>query len=239
MTGRHLLIVEDDNEIRELLLAFLGREGYSAVGCADAQAMDTALRYARPDLIVLDLMLPGEDGFSICRRLQATAVAPILMLTARGDDMDRILGLEMGADDYLAKPFSPRELLARIRAILRRHGGGELVAAPRRCYAFHRFTADLDRRSVTTDGGCPLRLTSAEFDLLACFVRHPRRTLSRERLLDWTRGREGMPWDRTIDVMVSRLRRQLSAACPDAGALITTVRSGGYRLDADVQVIRA
>ncbi|GGF75054.1 DNA-binding response regulator [Azorhizobium oxalatiphilum] len=232
-----ILIVEDDAEIRSLLADFLGREGYATRLAEDGRSMDAILAEALPHLVILDIMLPGEDGLSICRRLRARGDLPILMLTAKGDDIDRIVGLEVGADDYLAKPFNPRELLARIRAVLRRSGAAASVVddgPPRRQFAFAGLVADLDARSLATIAGAEVGLTSAEFDLLACFIQRPRRVLSRDQLLDWTRGREADPFDRTIDVSISRLRRKLAAVSPDAAQLIKTVRNGGYLFSAAV-----
>jgi DNA-binding response OmpR family regulator len=190
--------------------------------------MDEALQRMRPDLIVLDLMLPGEDGLSICRRLRADANIPILMLTAKSDEIDGVVGLEMGADDYLAKPFAPRELLARVRAILRR-ARAVPAKVPVRRYAFDRFVIDLDSRSIQCGdtGQDSLQLTSAEFDLLGFFVQRPRRVLTHDQILDWTRGRSAEPFDRTVDMLIWRLRKKLDAASPDSN-LITTVRNGGY-----------
>jgi two-component system OmpR family response regulator len=236
MAQRTMLIVEDDREIRSLLADFLAREGFKAICAADGAAMDKALDHARPDLVVLDIMLPGEDGRAICRRLRAKGNLPILMLTARGEDVDRIIGLEIGADDYLLKPFNPRELLARIRAILRRVDGAGVKEAISRV-TFGALLADFNTRSVVTTGGASIDLTSAEFDLLVCFLERPKRVLSRDQLLDWTRGRSADPFDRTIDVSVSRLRRKLSSADPAAGQIIKTVRNGGYLFAADVQAI--
>lgn len=238
MTGRTILIVEDDSEIRSLLADFLTREGFTTIGAEDGVAMDRALAQARPDLVVLDIMLPGEDGLSICRRLRAASTLPILMLTARADDIDRIVGLEIGADDYLPKPFNPRELLARIRAVLRRsESAAATVAAATRRVAFGTMIADLDGRAVIGADGGMLDLTSAEFDLLTCFLERPKRVLSRDQLLDWTRGRNADPFDRTIDVSVSRLRRKLAAAEPQLAKAIKTVRNGGYLLAIDVRTL--
>jgi two-component system, OmpR family, response regulator len=156
------------------------------------------------------------------------------MLTARNDDVDRIVGLELGADDYLGKPFNPRELLARIRAILRRTDGSASARPAHRRRSFAGFVVDLDARSVDTRDGTRVPLTSSEFDLLACFVERPRRVLSRDQLLDWTRGRSADPFDRTIDVTVSRLRKKLEVADPAAGDIVTTVRNGGYLFSAEV-----
>jgi two-component system OmpR family response regulator len=236
MAERTILIVEDDREIRSLLADFLAREGFLALGAEDGAAMDRVLAQTRPDLVVLDLMLPGEDGLSICRRLRAKGALPIVMLTAKVDDVDRIVGLEIGADDYLPKPFNPRELLARIRAVLRRADGGTATPVSRRI-AFGTLVADLDARSVIDSGAQTIELTSAEFDLLACFLERPKRVLSRDQLLDWTRGRAADPFDRTIDVSVSRLRRKLAAADPQTAVCIKTVRNGGYLFAAEVRPV--
>jgi len=227
-----ILLVEDDPEIRSLLSGFLAREGYAVEAAADGRAMDAVLARMVPALMILDLMLPGEDGLSICRRLSARAEFPIIMLTAKGEDLDRIIGLELGADDYLPKPFNPRELLARIRAVLRR---GQRQAPQGRRLRVAGITVDLDGRLAEGPDGARLPLTSAEFDLLACLVEHPRRVLSRDQLLDWTRGRNADPFDRTIDVGISRLRRKLEAASPEAAQGITTVRNGGYILSLEVE----
>ncbi|RJF89018.1 response regulator [Oleomonas cavernae] len=236
MTEKTILLVEDDGEIRDLLSTFLRREGFAVEGAADAAAMDAALARTTPDLVVLDLMLPGEDGLSICRRLSHRGDLPILILTAKGDDIDRIIGLELGADDYMAKPFNPRELLARIRAVLRRSTKAPPApaAAANRRLAFATLVVDLDGRSVEGPAGQRIALTSAEFDLLACFLQHPKRVLSRDQLLDWTRGRSADPFDRTIDVSVSRLRRKLEAVDAQAPGMIVTVRNGGYIFSGDV-----
>ncbi|HVX78624.1 MAG TPA: response regulator [Bradyrhizobium sp.] len=236
MDSKIIMIVEDDREIRSLLSDFLRREGFETVCVEDGAAMHNALLRTRPDLVVLDIMLPGEDGLSICRRLRAKGSLPILMLTAKGEDVDRIVGLEIGADDYLPKPFNPRELLARIRAVLRRSGEPAQVVASRRL-GFGTLVADLDARSLLDDSLAVIELTSAEFDLLACFLERPKRVLSRDQLLDWTRGRTADPYDRTIDVSVSRLRRKLVAADPQAVSVIKTVRNGGYLFSADVRVL--
>jgi two-component system OmpR family response regulator len=235
MNGKVILIVEDDRDIRGLLADFLKREGFTVELAEDGTAVDRILSRLAPDLVVLDLMLPGEDGLSICRRLRARGATPILMLTAKNDDIDRIVGLELGADDYIGKPFNPRELLARIRAILRRSEAPVVRAGERRRRSFAGFVVDLDARSVERADGTSVPLTSAEFDLLACFVERPRRVLTRDQLLDWTRGRSADPFDRTIDVTVSRLRRKLETADPSAPALVTTVRNGGYLFAGDVK----
>ena len=221
-----ILLVDDDPEIRRLVADLLRREGFEAEMAESASEMDDVLLRIRPDLVILDLMLPGEDGLSICRRLRLDSMLPILMLTAKSDEIDRVVGLEMGADDYLVKPFGPRELLARVRALLRRAQAGSF-APPSRRFSFDRFTIDLDARQLADAAGDALTLTSGEFDLLACFVLRPRRVLSRDQILDWTRGRGADPFDRTIDMLVSRLRKKLDASSPGA-ELISTVRNGGY-----------
>jgi DNA-binding response OmpR family regulator len=230
-----ILMVEDDPEIRRLVGEFLRKEGYAVEEAEDAPSMEAVFARARPDLMILDLMLPGEDGLSICRRVRARDSLPILMLTAKSDEIDRVVGLEMGADDYLAKPFGPRELLARVRALLRR-GRPQLLAPPSRRLAFDRFVIDLDARQLVAENGSGLSLTSGEFDLLACFVQRPRRVLTRDQILDWTRSRSAEPFDRTVDMLVSRLRRKLEAASPGS-VLISTVRNGGYLFTAPVRVL--
>jgi DNA-binding response OmpR family regulator len=229
MTGSSdalIVLVEDDEDIRRLVRDLLAREGFAVEVADTAPAFDQILARQRPDLIILDLMLPGEDGLSICRRLRSRGGVPILMLTAKSDPVDRVVGLEMGADDYVTKPFDPRELLARVRALLRRARSHD-ESEPSRRYAFEGLIIDLDARRLTTEAGKPIGLTSAEFDLLACFVVRPRRVLSRDQLLDWTRGRDADPFDRTIDMTISRLRKKVEAAAPDLD-LITTVRNNGY-----------
>jgi DNA-binding response OmpR family regulator len=232
MTGNSdalVVLVEDDEDIRRLVRDLLVREGFAVEVADTATALDQVVARKRPDLVILDLMLPGEDGLSICRRLRGRGAVPILMLTAKSDAVDRVVGLEMGADDYVTKPFDPRELLARVRALLRRarnqvgHGEPE----PSRRFAFEGLVIDLDARRLETEAGKPVALTSAEFDLLACFVVRPRRVLSRDQLLDWTRGRDADPFDRTIDMTISRLRKKVEAAAPGLN-LITTVRNNGY-----------
>ena len=226
LSGVQILIVEDDEEIARLVQDLLIREGFRTVVAGDSEAMQAVMARFNPDLIILDLMLPGVDGLSICRDLRKRTDLPILMLTAKSEDIDRVLGLEMGADDYLTKPFNPRELLARVRAILRRTRG-ETKSDGNRRYVFEGFVMDLDARVLKGPGGEEVVLTSAEFDLLACFVERPRRVLSRDQLLDWTRGRAADPFDRTIDMAISRLRKKFDAAAPGC-KLISTIRNNGY-----------
>ncbi|TCT04254.1 response regulator [Aquabacter spiritensis] len=231
-----VLIVEDDGEIRSLLIDLLNRNGYLAEGVDGGVALDRRLRAGMPDLIVLDIMLPGEDGLSICRRLRARSGVPILMLTARWDEVDRIVGLEIGADDYLGKPFNPREFLARVRAILRRAKlTRDSATEARRRKRVGGLLIDIDARTVTDPAGAPVKLTTAEFDLLLCFLDRPRRVLSRDQLLDWTRGRNADPFDRAVDVTVSRLRAKLAACLGPDASPITTVRNAGYLFAVDVE----
>lgn len=235
MTCATILMIEDDADIRQLVSDLMRRENFSIELAVDGSGMDLALARIRPDLIILDLMLPGEDGLSICRRLRMHDDVPILMLSAKSDEIDRVVGLEMGADDYLVKPFGPRELLARVRAIMRR-GRAASRAVPARRYAFDIFIVDLDARRVDLSDGDSLTLTTAEFDLLACFVQRPRRVLSRDQILDATRGRSFEAFDRTVDMITSRLRRKLEAARPGLN-LIATVRNGGYLFTAQVTLL--
>lgn len=221
-----IVLVEDDEEISRLVADMLAREGFAIETAASGEALDQVLTRQVPDLLILDLMLPGEDGIAICRRLRTGSGVPILMLTAKADPIDRVLGLEMGADDYLAKPFNPRELLARVRALLRR-SRGQLEIEPNRRRGFAGMIIDLDARRLTTEAGEPVALTQAEFDLLVCFVQRPRRVLTRDQLLDWTRGRSAEPFDRSIDMTISRMRKKFDAAVPGQD-IIATVRNNGY-----------
>lgn len=234
----HILIVDDDREIRELLSRFLARHGYRCMVAADGRDMRRQLADTRVDLIVLDVMMPGETGLQLCAQLRAgkdsaTARIPVIMLTAAGDETDRIIGLEMGADDYLPKPFNPRELLARIRAVLRRAGSGTAeTEAVGGILAFDCWRIDLGGRRVSGPNG-DIELSTGEFDLLVALAERPQRVLSRDQLLDLTRGRVAQPFDRSIDVQVGRLRRKIEAD-PAQPRLITTVRGGGYMFAAAV-----
>jgi two-component system, OmpR family, response regulator len=225
----HILFVEDDAEIRTLVANLLRDNGFRATVARDGREMDRILGSSRVDLLVLDIMLPKEDGLSICRRLRASSDMPIIMLTARGSEVERVVGLEMGADDYLTKPFSTHELLARIRAVLRRF---HLVAhtPPDRRQAVLSFAGwklDLGSRRLHAADGTRVPLTGGEYELLVAFCEHPNRVLTREQLIDLTRGRAAAPFDRSIDIQVSRLRRKIEAD-PKDPALIQTVRAGGY-----------
>lgn len=205
-----ILVVDDDQRLRDLLVRYLGKEGFDVKAVADAPAMDKQLGRERYDLVVLDLMLPGEDGLAICRRLRGQPSSPaIVMLTAKGDEVDRIVGLEMGADDYLPKPFNPRELLARVNAVLRRRapaGPPGAPAATGETFQFGAFTFNLSTRSLTR-GAKAVPLTTGEFSVLKVLVQHPRQPLSRDKLMELARGREYEVFDRSIDVQISRLRK--------------------------------
>lgn len=233
----HILVVDDDAEIRSLLGDYLRKNGYRVSAVGDGKGMWTALAQERPDLIVLDLMLPGEDGLVLCRTLRANSAIPVIMLTARGDETDRIVGLEMGADDYLPKPFSPRELLARIRSVLRRAGGAAPAANPddADCISFAGRRLEVAARQLISPDGVVIPLSGAEFRLLKLFLTHANRVLSRDQLMDWLQGRETDPYERSIDVQVSRLRNRLGDDAREP-AIIKTVRGEGYVLAARVVV---
>ena len=224
----HILIVEDDREIRTMLSRFLQKRGFRTSLAEDGRAMDRLREAAAIDLVVLDLMLPGEDGLSICRRLRAESAVPIVMLTAAGEPTSKVVGLEMGADDYVAKPFDPQELLARIRAVLRRTSAGpKETDSPVRPMSFAGWRIDPIMRELFDPAQTRVVLTAAEFDLLMAFCRFPRRTLTREQLLDLTQGRGAGPFDRSVDILVSRIRRKIERNVRDP-EMIKTVRSGGY-----------
>ena len=226
------LVVDDDPEIRNLVVDYLGRFGLPATGVADGEQMRRALTQESFDVVVLDLMLPGEDGLSLCRWLRSHSSVPVIMLTARGDPMSRVLGLELGADDYLAKPFEPRELVARINAIRRRVTGGAVAqATAANTLRFKDWTLDRISRQLLSPDRVVVPLSGAEFRLLDTFVSHPRRVLSRDQLLDLIRGPNADVIDRSIDLAVSRLRQKLGDS-PRDPQLIRTVRGEGYLFDA-------
>jgi two-component system, OmpR family, response regulator len=232
-----ILVVDDDREIRSLLSEYLAANGFRTVEAADGAAMWKALDAARIDLIVLDLMMPGEDGLRLCRNLRAKSNLPVIMLTARGQPVDRIVGLEMGADDYLAKPFEPRELLARIRSVLRRTEAlpPNLEPVPATRMRFAGWTLDLTARHLVNAQNVVVVLSGAEFRLLKVFLEHPKRVLSRDQLLNLTQGRDADPFERSIDLQVSRVRQKLDEDARDP-QLIKTVRNEGYVLSADVKI---
>ena len=235
LTHPHILVVDDHADIRDLLKRFLEQHGYRVSCVRDGREMKKLLEHSTIQLIVLDLMLPGEDGLTLCRELRVHSAIPIVMLTAMGEDMDRIVGLEMGADDYLAKPFNPRELLARIKAVLRRsqpqdEPPAEIGVAH---YYFAQWQLDMLRRELVDSSGIGISLSTAEFDLLKVFLERPQRVLSRDQLLDLARGREAQAFDRAIDTQVSRLRRKLEQDAKNP-ELIKTVWGGGYLFAAEV-----
>ena len=227
-SGPHLLIVDDDRETRDLLSSYLGNQGFGVSAVADGYAMDAWLATNTTDLVILDLMLPGEDGLSIARRLAGKYKLPIVMISARGEEIDRIVGLEVGADDYLPKPFNPRELLARVRAVLRRAGQAtEPESESDREYEFGAFRFD-PRGRVLFRGTVEVELSRAEFDLLDVFVQHPNRVLSRDFIMDCLGGAYRDPLDRSIDVRVTRLRHKIEPE-PGHPRYIRTVWCVGYQ----------
>jgi two-component system OmpR family response regulator len=232
---QHILIVDDDGEVRALLSNFLGRSGYRVSVAQNGAAMMQTLAAAKIDLVILDIMMPGEDGLSLCRRLRVNGPTPIIMLTAMGEETDRVVGLEMGADDYLPKPFSTRELLARIRAILRRSAmpAPGSASGAGRVFEFAGWRLDVTRRQLHSPAKALVDLRGAEFDLLLALVERPQHVLTRDQLLDLARGRAAVAFDRSIDVHISRLRRRLETD-PSQPELIKTVRSGGYVFAAPV-----
>jgi len=235
----HVLVVDDDAEIRSLLGEYLEKNGCKATVVADGKGMRAALARARVDLIVLDLMLPGEDGLALCRKLRAESDTPVIMLTARGEETDRIVGLEIGADDYLAKPFSPRELLARIKSVLRRYRSlpRNLRAEDARGFAFAGWRLDGVARHLLSAEGVVTPLSGAEYRLLRIFLEHAGHVLSRDQLMMLMHGREAEPFDRSIDNQVSRLRHRLGDD-PAEPRIIKSVRGEGYVLAVPVAMER-
>jgi len=226
--SEHLLVVDDDAGLRELLERYLGEQGYQVSTVENGEAMDQFLGAQRPDLIILDLMMPGEDGLSIASRLSASSDVPIIILSARGEEVDRIVGLEIGADDYLPKPFNPRELLARIRSVLRRNSSNTLQAESTdgHLHQFGPFEINFDNRTLYR-GNDLIDLTSGEYDLLVSLIEHPNRVLSRDTLVDLLKGYDRSPFDRSIDVRVTRLRRKIEED-PANPIFIRTVWGAGY-----------
>lgn len=232
----HLLVVDDHREIRDALAKYLTKHDYRVTTADSAAAARRVLETSRIDLIVLDLMMPREDGLSLCRSLRAKSDVPIIMLTAMAEETDRVVGLEMGADDYVTKPFNPRELLARIKAVLRRtHSLPPQPEQPEaRQLRFDRWTFDVARRELVGEDGVAVPLSTGEFLLLAVFLRHPGMVLTRDQLLDLTRGRDAVPFDRSIDNQVSRLRKKIERD-PRRPELIKTHWGGGYSFTAEVR----
>jgi two-component system OmpR family response regulator len=233
----HILVVDDHQQIRESVTRFLEKNGLRATSAKDATEMDAKLSRGQYDLIVLDVMMPGESGLSACQRLSASKSVPIIMLTALGEETDRIVGLEIGADDYISKPFNPRELLARIKAVLRRVEHRETVSGTLagKKVAFEHLVLDVDRQVLLNSDGTETLLTYADFKLLSVLLERPRVVLSRDELLDLTQGRSAGPLDRTIDNQISRLRRKVEADVLRP-KIIKTIRNGGYCLSVDVEV---
>jgi len=235
----HILVVDDDREIRDLLGRFLERNRFRVTTARDVREAKRVWPHGHFQLVVLDLMLPGESGIDLARWLRSQSSVPIVMLTAMADETDRIVGLELGADDYVSKPFNPRELLARIRAVLRRTGGeqrDQKIEPGVRALIFGGWTLEPARRRLLNPDGVEVPLTGGEYDLLLALAERPRRVLTRDMLLDLLRGRQAGPFDRAIDVAVSRLRRKLEDHSRNS-QLIKTVRGGGYVFAADVERI--
>ncbi len=232
----NILVVDDDLEIRTLLRSYLQGHGYRVSTAAEGGEMWRVLARTRMDLIILDLMLPGDDGLTLCRKLRSEHDVPVIMLTALGDTTDRIVGLEMGADDYLPKPFEPRELLARMKAVLHRTrtlpGAGKAPVSGRMRFA--GWELDANARHLISSKGVVVPLSGGEFNLLSVFLSHPNHVLSRDQLLEMTRGREAGPFERSIDMQVGRLRRRLGDDGKDP-RIIKTVRNAGYVLSASVE----
>ncbi len=237
MTERqHILVVDDDREIRNLLCEYLEKNGFRTTAVAEGKGLRRTLEHSHVDLIVLDLMLPGDDGLTLCREIRTRSQVPIIMLTALGEDIDRIVGMEVGADDYMAKPFNPRELLVRIRAVLRRavHAPRDPLPADVRAYKFAGWRLDITSRTLTHENGTSVSLTGAEFRLLTILLAHPQRMLSRVQLAELASGRDIDPFDRSIDVRISRLRQILG----DGGRspqIIKTIYGEGYLIGVEVE----
>ncbi len=231
----HILLVDDERSIREPLAQYLTRQGLRVTQAGDAEAARTRLAAYAIDLVVLDIMMPGEDGLSLCRHIRATSDLPVILLTARAEETERVVGLEMGADDYVTKPFSPRELTARIKTILRRAaaGGARQHAPEADSYGFAGWVLRSGERTLIDREGVSVPLSTGEFNLLLALVTRPRQVLTRDQLLDLTQGREAAAFDRAIDNQVSRLRRKIEAD-PKNPAIIKTVWGGGYTLAAEV-----
>jgi len=236
----HIVALDDDPAVRELLTEYLSENDLRVTALASGSELDATLARDPTDLLVLDLRLAGEDGMQIARRLRDTSSLPILMLTGRSEEADRVMGLELGADDYLTKPFSPRELLARVRALLRRAGTQATVAdaiARVRCYRFGHWELNIGLRKLRTLDGAAVELTNGEFSLLTAFLSSPRRVLARDQLLDLSRLHNAEVYDRSIDVQILRLRRKIEPD-PAHPTYIKTERGAGYLFDADVQTVR-
>lgn len=231
----HILVVDDDRGIRDLLGRFLRQHGFKTSLAENGEQMQEQLKNVTPDLIILDVMLPGDDGMTLCRKLRHDSSIPVIMLTAVGEDVDRILGLEMGADDYISKPFNPRELLARIKAVLRRYQSSkEPVTEQHSRYRFDEWLLDKTARRLSSADNMEISLSTGEYNLLLAFLDRPKQVLSRDHLLDLTKNRTAAPFDRSVDIQISRLRQKIERD-HKSPQLIKTVRGGGYVLATDVE----
>jgi DNA-binding response OmpR family regulator len=238
--AKHILVVDDEEPVRALLRQFFELDGFQVSEAKDGRELSAQLAARIPDLITLDLKLGGEDGLELARTVRSTCNVPIVMITGKSDTIDRVVGLELGADDYIAKPFHVREVIARVRAVLRRYGAGHgegepvaVTARPGRRYQFDKWTLDVDKRELKASTGTAQDLTTAEFNMLAMFVERPTRVLSRDNIMDQLKGHEWSPYDRSIDALVVRLRRKVEPD-PETPRLIKTVRGVGYVFAADV-----
>jgi two-component system OmpR family response regulator len=233
-----LLLVDDEPGLREPLAEYLAAQGFDVTQAEDAAKARSLLLEQSPDLVLLDVMMPGEDGLSLCRHLIESKKLPVIFLTARGEATDRIVGLEIGADDYVVKPFEPRELVARIRSVLRRSNRAAPTSEEDALYEFEGWQLDPLKRRLSDPEGSVVSVSSAEFRLLLAFLQHPRQVLDRDRLLDMVQGREAHLFDRAVDNQISRLRRKIEADRSDP-KLIQTVWGGGYRFAAEVRRVPA
>jgi two-component system, OmpR family, response regulator len=233
-TLTNLLLVDDEKALREPLADYLSRQGFGVIQAASAAEARTILRDHTPDLVLLDIMMPGEDGLSLCRHLSESRAIPTILLTARGEATDRVVGLEIGADDYVVKPFEPRELVARIRSVLRRAAKGGAAPAEDEHFEFEGWRLDPLKRRLVDPEGALVSISSLEYRLLVAFLENPRRVLDRDRLLDLVQGREAHLFDRAVDNQVSRLRRKIEVDSRNP-VLIQTVWGGGYMFTADVR----
>lgn len=233
-----LLLVDDEPGLREPLAEYLSRQGFAVVQAASAAEARSHLRDEVPDLVLLDIMMPGEDGLSLCRHLTESRAIPTILLTAKGEATDRIVGLEIGADDYVVKPFEPRELVARIRSVLRRAAKGAAAATDDEQFEFEGWRLDPLKRRLVDPEGALVPISSVEFRLLMAFLENPRQVLDRDRLLDMVQGREAHLFDRAVDNQVSRLRRKVEVDSKNP-TLIQTVWGGGYMLAAEVRRVPA
>jgi two-component system OmpR family response regulator len=235
----HIAVVEDDPDISQTMVQCMTEHGFVVTAARSGRDLDRVLSISKIDLVILDVGLPGEDGLSICRRLRNQSAVPIIMVTARAAETDRIVGLEIGADDYLPKPFSPRELVARVRAVLRRATAqNDNTRQPPKTLQFEGWKLDMARRQLLDPSGIPMPLTSGEFNILAIFCQNPQKVLSRDSLLDMLHGRAAAVFDRSVDVQISRLRRKIEPNLKNP-TFIKTVRYGGYFFTPAVSVIEA